>query len=223
VTVRPPDAASAVPPAPPVVQTLVCGPLSNNVYLVAGADGRATAVDPGIDAAGAVRAALEARGWTLALILATHQHFDHIAEAGPLAAATGAPIAAHRLEAEIMARPAHPLLFPEMEVPPAPVSQELYDGDTVTMGGYAWRVLHTPGHTPGSICLHLPEHGLLLSGDTLFAGSYGRYDLPGGDPRLLRTSLQRLAALPPETRVLPGHGPPTTIGAESWLGHPPGL
>ena len=214
---------SVLPPGPPDVQTLVCGPLSNNVYLVAGPDGRATAVDPGIDAAAAVLAALAARGWTLDQILATHQHFDHIAEAGALATATGAPIVAHRLEAAIMARPAHPLLFPDLEVPPAPVSRELYDGDALTMGGYAWRVLHTPGHTPGSICLHLPEHALLLSGDTLFARSYGRYDLPGGDPRLLRTSLERLAALPPETRVLPGHGPPTTIGAEPWLRHPPGL
>ena len=211
------------PPGPPTVLSFLCGPLANNVYLVAGAGGRAMAVDPGIGAQEVILAALAQRGWTLDLILATHQHFDHIAEAGPLAEATGAPIAAHRLEAELMGRPAHPLLFPQLEVPPAPVSRELYEGDEVPGDGYAWRVLHTPGHTPGSLCLHLPAHGLLLSGDTLFAGSYGRYDLPGGDPRLLRRSLQRLAALPPRTRVLPGHGPQTTIGSEGWLDHPPGL
>jgi glyoxylase-like metal-dependent hydrolase (beta-lactamase superfamily II) len=208
---------------PPQLLTFVCGPLGNDVYLAAGPAGRAMVVDPGIGAREVVLEALAARGWTLDLILATHQHFDHIAEAGPLAEATGAPIAAHRLEAEIMGRAAHPLLFPDLEVPPAPVSRELYEGDVVTVDGVAWHVLHTPGHTPGSICLHLPEHDLLLSGDTLFAGSYGRYDLPGGDPRLLRDSLRRLAALPGRTRVLPGHGPPTTIRDEPWLRQPPGL
>jgi glyoxylase-like metal-dependent hydrolase (beta-lactamase superfamily II) len=108
-------------------------------------------------------------------------------------------------------------MFPQLEVPAAPVSRELLEGDTVAVDGFAFQVLHTPGHTPGSICLYLPERDLLFSGDTLFAGSYGRYDLPGGDGRLLRASLRRLATLPPRTRVLPGHGATTTIGAEDWL------
>jgi glyoxylase-like metal-dependent hydrolase (beta-lactamase superfamily II) len=236
------------------VDTAALGPLGNNVYLVAVA-GRAMVIDPGLESPELVLAALRERGWTLDLILATHRHFDHIAGAGPLAEATGAPIAAHRLEAETMGRPTRPLLIPGMEIPPAPVSRELVEGATVPLGppvqgslGAAWpppgrgnasmppqasseagapppgpgvvafRVLHTPGHTPGSICLYLPERTLLFSGDTLFAGSFGRYDLPGGDPRLLRQSLHRLATLPPETRVLPGHGRETTLGAESWLG-----
>jgi hydroxyacylglutathione hydrolase len=193
------------------------GPVANNVYLVAGATGRALLVDPAMGSPPVIRAALQARVWTLDLILATHQHFDHIAEAGALAAETGSPIAAHRLEAEIMGKVTHPLMFPQLEVPAAPVSRELLEGDTVAVDGFAFQVLHTPGHTPGSICLYLPERDLLLSGDTLFAGSYGRYDLPGGDGRLLRDSLRRLATLPPQTRVLPGHGATTTIGAEEWL------
>ncbi|MDQ3703404.1 MAG: MBL fold metallo-hydrolase [Chloroflexota bacterium] len=193
------------------------GPLNNNVYLLAAPSGGALAIDPAIGAQELLLAALRERGLTLVLILATHQHFDHIAEAGPLAAATGAPIVAHRLEAEIMGRGQHPLLFPELEVPPALVAQELVEGDTLALDAFVFQVLHTPGHTPGSICLYSPERALIFSGDTLFAGSYGRYDLPGGDSRLLRHSLRRLGALPAPTRVLPGHGAATTIGAETWL------
>ncbi|MGH2352143.1 MAG: MBL fold metallo-hydrolase [Chloroflexota bacterium] len=228
----------------PRIARFVCGPLGNNVYLVVDPETRrALVIDPAMDSAAVLLEALRGRaplpdasresgtsgkparpadtlgerGLTLELIVATHQHWDHVADAGPLAEETGAPIAAHRLEVGAMASPAHSLMFPDLQLPPARVSRELYEGDTVTLGAFAFRVLHTPGHTPGSICLHLQEHALLFSGDTLFAGSYGRYDLPGGDGRLLRDSLTRLASLPPETRVLPGHGEPTTIGGEDWL------
>ncbi len=193
------------------------GPLDNNVYLVASPSGRALVIDPAMGSQEALLAALRDRALTLDLILATHQHFDHVAEAGPLAAATGAPIAAHRLEAEIMGQGARPRIFPGPEISPAPVSRELSEGDTIVLDGLVLQVLHTPGHTPGSICLYSPQEALLISGDTLFAGGYGRYDLPGGDPRLLRDSLRRLGALPAATRVLPGHGAATSIGAEPWI------
>src|SRR5262245_39663101 len=101
---------------PPSILKLVCGPLATNVYLVAGPTGRAMAIDPAMGSQRVLEEALVAHGWTLDLILATHQHFDHIAEAGALAAASGAPIAAHRLEAAIMARSSHPLLFPDLEI-----------------------------------------------------------------------------------------------------------
>jgi glyoxylase-like metal-dependent hydrolase (beta-lactamase superfamily II) len=188
------------------------------VYLVAAPDTRrALAIDPALGATEVLLPALGNRALSLDLIVATHAHWDHVAEAGSLAAATGAPIAAHRLDAPLLARPAHPQMFPEMEVPPAPVSRELYEGDTIALGSITFAVLHTPGHSPGSLCLYLAEPAVLFSGDTLFAGSFGRYDLPGGDERLLRSSLRRLAALPPQTAVLPGHGQATTIGAETWL------
>ena len=200
------------------VERFVCGPLANNVYLVAdAASGRAIALDPALGAVAVVTEALRRRGQTLDLIVATHAHWDHVAEARALAEATGAPIAAHALDAALIARPAHPEMFPDLEIPAAPVARELHEGDTIALGASTWHVLHTPGHTPGSICLYCEEEGTLFSGDTLFAGSFGRFDLLGGDVRLLGASLRRLAALPPRTAVLPGHGEPTIIGKEAWL------
>jgi glyoxylase-like metal-dependent hydrolase (beta-lactamase superfamily II) len=200
------------------VERFVTGPLDNNVYLLT-VDGHreAIAVDPALGAAEVVLPALRERELRLILIFATHAHWDHVAEVQALVEVTGATVAAHRLDAELIARPAHPMLFPDLVVPPADVGRELFEGDTVELGSVELKVLHTPGHSPGSICLYAAAESTLISGDTLFAGGIGRTDLPGGNAGLLRTSLQRLAQLPPETRVLPGHGEPTTIGEEAWL------
>jgi glyoxylase-like metal-dependent hydrolase (beta-lactamase superfamily II) len=200
------------------VERFGCGPLGNNVYVLTAAGSQeAIVVDPALGATEVVLPALRERHLRPVLIVATHAHWDHVAEAHAMAEATGATVAAHRLDAELISRPGHPMMFPELEIPPASVGRELYEGDTIELEGVELAVLHTPGHSPGSICLYAAAEATLLSGDTLFAGSFGRYDLPGGDVRLLRASLQRLAQLPPETRVLPGHGEPTTIGEEAWL------
>lgn len=227
--------------AAPVIECLVCGPLGNNVYVVADdRAGVAMVVDAGLDASKAVQTALREHGWRAVMIVATHSHWDHVAEIAGLAASTGAPVVAHELDAPALTRPTTPRLFPEMRVPPVAVARTVRDGDVVAVGRFELTVLHTPGHTPGSICLlwsppdsapatadasteQAPNGaddraaGVLLSGDTLFAGSYGRYDLPGGNAARLWDSLRRLAALPPATHVLPGHGDSTTIGAEGWL------
>ena len=200
------------------VRTLVCGPLGNNVYIVS-AGTSAIVVDAPLESAGPVTDALGEQGLTLEAIVCTHGHFDHMAEAAELRRRTRAPVLAHALDAERLRTPARSMFFPDLEIEPVEVTRELAEGDTVEVGGARLDVLHTPGHTPGSICL-LTE-GLLLSGDTLFAGSFGRYDLPGGDPAVLRESLLRLATLPAETRVLPGHGTATIIGRERWLSDPP--
>jgi glyoxylase-like metal-dependent hydrolase (beta-lactamase superfamily II) len=128
-------------------------------------------------------------------------------------------VAAHRLEARTIARAEYAPLSPptEIKIRPVPVAQELADGDLIKVGSRTLTVLHTPGHSPGSLCLYAPEAATLFSGDTLFAGTFGRYDLPGGDGEALRASLRRLAALPRRTAVLPGHGRATTIGDEAWL------
>jgi glyoxylase-like metal-dependent hydrolase (beta-lactamase superfamily II) len=99
--------------------------------------------------------------------------------------------------------------------PPPPVDAPLSDGDDLEVAGLSLHVVHVPGHTPGSVSLYAPRAGLLFSGDTLFRGSIGRTDLPGGDPgRIMQSILSKLLALPDETRVLPGHMQETTIGAE---------
>ncbi|CAA9304924.1 MAG: Hydroxyacylglutathione hydrolase [uncultured Chloroflexi bacterium] len=201
---------------------VVCGPLQNNVYVVCDAEAQvALAVDCGLEAAVAVGQVLRERELRLETIVATHGHFDHMAEVAALARATGAQVLVHRDDAERLRQPSRPMLFPKLDVEPAPVSRELVEGDTVALGDAVLAVWHTPGHTPGSLCLYDATRGMLFSGDTLFAGTFGRYDLPGGDPAVLKQSLLRLATLPPDTQVLPGHNAVTTIGRERWLTRPP--
>ena len=200
------------------IRNLVCGPLENNVYVVS--DGAASiVVDAPLESVGPVTALLGEHGLQLSAIVCTHGHFDHMAEAAELARQTRAPVFVHAQDGERLRKPARPLFMPDLEVEPVEVARELNEGDTIEIGDVTLTVLHTPGHTPGSMCLL--ADGVLLSGDTLFAGSFGRYDLPGGDPAVLKQSLLRLAQLPKETRVLPGHGAETTIARERWLTNPP--
>ena len=202
----------------PLIRTIVAGPLDNNVLLVADRRARvAMVVDPALDATTPVLEAARVAQVEIVLIVNTHGHWDHVADNAPLAQATGAPIAIHAADAAQLAQPASAMGPLPWDIPPSHADRVLTEGDTVQVGATTFTVLHTPGHTPGGICLYSAAWSLLISGDTLFAGSYGRYDLPGGDPVALRESLARLAELPAATQVYPGHGGTTTIGAEGWL------
>ena len=204
--------------AAPLIRTIVAGPLDNNVLLVADRTaGVAMVVDPALGATASVLAAARVAQVEIVLIVNTHGHWDHVADNAPLAQATGAPIAIHTADAAQLTRPASALGSLPWDIPPSHADRVLTEGEAVHVGAAAFTVLHTPGHTPGGICLYSDVWSLLISGDTLFAGSYGRYDLPGGDPVALRESLARLAELPAATQVYPGHGGTTTIGAEGWL------
>ncbi|HEU5316627.1 MAG TPA: MBL fold metallo-hydrolase [Chloroflexota bacterium] len=203
-------------------ESLLCGPLGNNVYVVYSEETKdALVIDPALESADRIDAVLTKRGLALTTVVATHRHFDHVAEAARVLERHGAAMLAHERDAPALSEPIRSAFLPGVEFPPAPVTRQLRDGDTVTVGDASFSVLNTPGHTPGSICLYDARGGVLFSGDTLFAGSFGRYDLPGGDAVALRESLKRLAALPAETRVYPGHGAETTIGRERWLSDPP--
>ena len=176
----------------------------------------AIAIDTAIPSLAWIAAELEARGWTLKLIVSTHGHWDHIGDNARVAEHTGAPIAVHPLDAERLTDP-QPLWAP-FEIPPSVPAVELAEGGEIRFGAVHLEVLHTPGHTAGSVSLLAADEGLLFSGDTLFAGSFGRVDLPGGDPAAMVESLARLGTLDDSIAVLPGHGPPTTIGRErGWL------
>jgi glyoxylase-like metal-dependent hydrolase (beta-lactamase superfamily II) len=200
------------------VETFACGPLANNLYLlIDAAAGRALAVDAPIESASVVQRVVRQRRLALDWVVLTHGHFDHMAEAGMLAQSLRCRLACHALEVARVEDPPPPVFFPQMQVSGAAVDLRLEDGSAFAFGDLSIEVLHTPGHTPGSVCLYLPAQAMLFAGDTLFAGSFGRTDLPGGDETALIASLRRLAALPPDTRVLPGHGDATTIGAETWL------
>jgi hydroxyacylglutathione hydrolase len=195
----------------------VVGPIATNVYVLADARSReAIAIDTAIPCLDWIRAELAARDWTLKYIVSTHGHWDHIGDNARVAEHTGAQIAVHPLDAHRLTDPA-PLWAP-FEIPPSVPAVDLAEGGEIRVGSVRLQVLHTPGHTEGSVCLLDNDLGRLYSGDTLFAGSFGRVDLPGGSPEQMVESLDRLRRLDDAVTVLPGHGPSTMIGRErSWL------
>jgi glyoxylase-like metal-dependent hydrolase (beta-lactamase superfamily II) len=197
--------------------TRAVGPIATNVQVLADpATREAIAIDTAIPSLAWISAELAERGWTLKLIVSTHGHWDHIGDNAALSAQTGAPIAVHPLDRDRLVRPQS--LFAPFEIPPSVPAVELAEGGAIRFGTLHLEVLHTPGHTEGSVCLLAPDDGLLFSGDTLFAGGWGRVDLPGGSPEQMADSIARLGRLEPGTQVRPGHGPPTTIEREAaWI------
>ena len=197
--------------------TRVVGPAGTNVHILA--DGRsreAIAIDTAIPSLDWIAGELAARDWSLRLIVSTHGHWDHIGDNAAVATHAGADIAVHPLDRERLTHP-QPLYAP-FDIPPSVPAVELAEGGLVRFGEIRLRVLHTPGHTEGSVCLLAEDEGLLFSGDTLFAAGWGRVDLPGGDEQAMVESLVRLSGLEDHVGVFPGHGRTTTIGAERpWL------
>lgn len=196
------------------VQTFQVGPLENNTNLVVdGARREAVLVDPGMDSEGIAEVIREQK-LKLSAILNTHAHFDHIYNNAFFREAFGCPLLLHEAEVPLlrdMARHAAMFGF-EAQTSPDP-DAFLHPEDEIPVGGGSLRVLFTPGHSPGGVCFAAP--GLVLSGDTLFAQSIGRTDLPGGDyDQLVRSIRTALYALPESTEVYPGHGPATLIGYE---------
>ncbi len=180
--------------------------------------GEAIVVDPGDDVSRIV-AVLARHKLTVKQILVTHAHIDHIAGAARLREMTGAPVLYNQRDMPLVKLMEEQAAWVGVATPEVlPPDDDLGDGRVVAIGGLSGTILFTPGHTPGSVCLHLPGEGLLLAGDTLFAGAVGRTDLWGGDGKVLIQSIRdRLLTLPDETVVVPGHGGRTTIGAEREL------
>lgn len=204
-----------------IVEVTPVGPLQVNcVILGCDVTRKAVVIDPGADLE-RILDLLRKHDLCVELILNTHGHFDHIGANAALKKASGAPLLIHKgdiplLQMASMQASAYGL---SAENSPAP-DRELTDGELLSFGQEQLKVLHTPGHSPGCVCFY--REGLLVSGDTLFAGSVGRTDLPGGDHQQLLQSIQdKLAGLPPQTRVLPGHGPLSLIEYE--LQHNPYL
>lgn len=194
-------------------------PLDNGVYVLSDARGDAIVIDPSLGER-EVLEAVRANGLRVVEILATHGHGDHTFGAAAVKTATSAPLAIHRLDAYRLAQNLLAGTGGYLPRPHPPVTAEhlLDEGDERALQDLRIVVLHTPGHTEGSVCFHLPGENVLFSGDTLFSSGLGRVDLPGGDAEAIAQSLRRLMTLPQETTVYPGHGPKTTIGAErSWI------
>ena len=200
------------------IETLAVGPLQSNCHVVTDGESPETmVVDPGAEAARII-AAVEAVGGEPRWIVNTHPHGDHIAaNAALMERFPGARLVIHTLDAPALTDPRLNLSYmlgSDLVSPPA--DREVEESDEIELGRLRFRVLHTPGHTPGGMCLLADtDPPVLFSGDTLFYGSIGRSDFPGGNHAKLIDGIRRkLLVLPDETRVLTGHGPETTIGQE---------
>ncbi|MFN8621544.1 MAG: MBL fold metallo-hydrolase [Chloroflexota bacterium] len=195
----------------------VTGPVGTNVWVLGDEASReAIAIDTATPSVDWIAERLAAKGWTLKLIVSTHRHWDHIGDNAAIIERTGALLAAHHLDRHGLVDP-KPLFNPFPIIPSVP-ALDLAEGSVIRFGDITLDVLHTPGHTEGSVCLQLTDARLLFTGDTLFAGAWGRVDLPGGSPDAMVESLSRLAGLEPDLHVLPGHGTRSTIARESaWL------
>jgi hydroxyacylglutathione hydrolase len=197
---------------PPAVDRYELGPIGTNCYVVRTERGAAEAVvvDPGDDAT-TLRLELARMGVTVAGILVTHTHYDHIGAVADLAEATGAPAYVSEIEAGVLARPSD--YYPAQQIRPWEAETQLHGDETIELGGMTFETVPVPGHSPGHLAFC--TDGALFSGDVLFAGSVGRTDLPLASWDVLIESIRALVdRFPPETVVYSGHGPPTSLGAE---------
>jgi glyoxylase-like metal-dependent hydrolase (beta-lactamase superfamily II) len=195
----------------------VVGPIATNLYVLGDeASSEAIAIDTATPCVEWVTATLAERGWTLKLIVSTHRHWDHIGDNAAVADATGAQIAVHVLDRHGLENP-QPTMAP-FPIPPSVPAVDLMDSSRIRFGEIDLEVLHTPGHTEGSVSLVAAGERLLFTGDTLFAGGWGRTDLEGGSEDQIIDSLARLSLMADDLRVLPGHGRGSTLDVEKrWL------
>ncbi len=196
-----------------IVKTVVVGLFASNCYIVGSESNKeGVIIDPGDDAKEILKNVKDL-GLDIKLIILTHGHIDHTGAVKEVKEATGAEVAIHTDDAKSLQEQLLGRLFGLSYPPPPPPDWLLKDGDSIDVGDLHFLVVHTPGHSPGGICLL--EEGVVFSGDTLFNYGIGRTDLPGGNGSQLMNSIHtKLMILPDNTIVYPGHGPETTIGTE---------
>lgn len=201
------------------LQTFPAGPIETNAYLVIDDETKhALVIDAPPGVTPVLSAAVTDGGYSVDRIVITHAHWDHIVDAAPLRDALGVPVAAHPLTRERLANPGSATQDLPFAITPITPDGWLNEGDTVTLGEHAFAVLHLPGHDPAHIVLYSEADRVILGGDVLFPGGHGTTDIPGADQAVMDESLARLADLPGDVTVYPGHGVSTTLGAEaSWL------
>ncbi|HNA62474.1 MAG TPA: MBL fold metallo-hydrolase [Rhabdochlamydiaceae bacterium] len=194
------------------------GPADTNSVLIGCPDTKQAAViDAPLGVTPHILQAIEKDSLIPQMILLTHSHWDHLADLAALKKALQVPVYVHAEDAGNVEEPGAdklPLFFPIQGVKP---DHALIDGQTLSLGQLKIEVIHTPGHTPGGVCFWIPQEKIVMTGDTLFKGTIGNLSFPTARPSLMWESLKKLAKLPPDTVVIPGHGPKTSIGAEAWL------
>lgn len=195
------------------IETLTVGPLGVNCYILYDENGKGVVVDPG-DEGAQIMATIKRLGIEVTHIINTHGHFDHIGANGYIKDATDAPLLIHAGDAEMLGRADMAAARFGLKVDPSPEADTVIsDGDTIESGELKLNVIHTPGHSPGGVCLHAGE--ILITGDTLFAGSIGRTDLPGGaHEQLLESVRSKIFTLENDPEIYPGHGPKSSVAFE---------
>jgi len=195
------------------IEIIVVGPLQVNCFIVYDEESLdAMVIDPGDDAGKIIRF-IEDNKLLVSRIVCTHAHFDHIGAVRELKDKTGAPVLLNKGDVDIFLRAdSQASLWGFQLEQPAKPDIYLSNGDEIAIGKLRFKVLHTPGHSPGGICLY--GEGVIFTGDTIFAGSVGRTDFPGGSMAELKRSFSWILSLPPETGIFPGHGPLTTVKNE---------
>ena len=196
-----------------IIRKFIVGPLENNCFIIADENSKeCLVIDPG-DEPDRILDFINENNFQLKYIICTHAHFDHVAAVSDIKEETKAKIVLHRDDLEIYksTKDQAAVWGFELESQPDP-DTFVSEGDKLEIGDLSFEIFHTPGHSPGGICLY--GEGILITGDTLFAGSVGRTDLYGGDINKLKKSFKRLLSLPDNIRVLPGHGPESTVGHE---------
>ncbi len=200
------------------IKTFCFNPFQENTILLWDNSGEGVIVDPGCYDSSEVSAIADymgKEGISPKMILLTHGHFDHIYGAAPLAERYGIPVYMHPADRTVVEHSADYTAPFRMKTPEMFATVDIKEGDVLTCGGFRFKVIETPGHTPGGVCYHDETNGVLLSGDTLFAGSIGRSDFPGGDyDKLIVSIMDKVMGLDTDTDVIPGHGPSTNIGQE---------
>lgn len=192
---------------------IVAGPIETNLFLVIEkASKRTLIVDAPPDSLAAVEREVEARGLRPELIFITHGHWDHIGDADALRARYEIPLLAHEDDRHKLENPTYG------GIQGFSPDRTIADGEELALGEVVFKAIHTPGHSPGQVSLYSAEEGIMLGGDTLFPGGYGTIEIPDASAEVTVETIRRLLALPDETVVYPGHGVPTTIGAERpWM------
>ena len=200
------------------IQTYPSGPFATNTYIVSCPRTKECAIiDAPPDSSAAVISYISANHLVPSKILLTHSHWDHIAEVSTLKKHYGIPVFIHADDRGNLENPGSDRLPCWIEFPSIQPDGLLKEGDSIKIGDLHFVVIHTPGHSPGGICLYDADQKILFSGDTLFRGTIGNISFPTSSSKLMWESLKKLSKLPKETRVYPGHGGMTTIGSEPWL------
>ncbi len=201
-----------------IIEAIPSGPFATNAYVVGCPDTREAAIiDPAPESAEKIDRILEKLNLTPKKILLTHSHWDHIADTPAVKSRYNILIWVHEKDAPNLRKLGADGLPVFSSMPSIEPDNFFQEGDKIPVGNLRFKVIHTPGHTPGGVCFYEESEGVLFSGDTLFKGSIGNLSFPTSNPGDMWRSLDKLKDLPPETKVFPGHGDATTIKNESWL------